>query len=114
MPGLGGPYNVDIFIGKLPPKFKKMSYVLASMIGVFLLGCLTYASFKLLSDSIQFHSVTPDLKFPHWVMNLAMVLGSGYLPYNALFQFYLLSGSSINLICINSQRRTLWILPMGC
>jgi TRAP-type C4-dicarboxylate transport system permease small subunit len=73
----GDHINVDIFIEKLPPKFKKMSYVLASMIGVFLLGCLTYASLKLLSDSIQFHSVTPDLKFPHWVMNLAMVLGSG-------------------------------------
>jgi len=72
----GDHINVDLFIERLPPKFKKMSYLLASTIGVFLFGCLTYASLKLLIDSIQFHSITPDLKFPHWVMNLAMVFGS--------------------------------------
>lgn len=72
----GDHINVDLLIVRLPPKFTKVSYILASTIGVFLFSCLTYASFKLLIDSIQFHSITPDLKFPHWVMNLAMVLGS--------------------------------------
>jgi TRAP-type C4-dicarboxylate transport system permease small subunit len=73
----GDHINVDVLIERLPPKFKKMSDLLTSIVGIFLCGCLTYASLKLLSDSINFHSVTPDLKFPHWVMNLAMLLGSG-------------------------------------
>lgn len=75
----GDHINVDILVEKLPPKLKNMSYFLASMIGVFLFGCLTYSSYNLLSDSIRFHAVTPDLGFPHWPMNLIMLLGSGLL-----------------------------------
>ena len=80
----GDHINVDILVEKLSPKLRKMSYFLASLIGVFLFGCLSYSSYKLLGDSIQFHSVTTDLKFPHWPMNLVMLLGSGLLTLQCI------------------------------
>lgn len=72
----GDHIHIDILIERTPAKFKRFSRLLTATIGIFFIGCLAYASFSLLTASFQFGSVTPDLKFPQWIMQLVMLLGS--------------------------------------
>jgi TRAP-type mannitol/chloroaromatic compound transport system permease small subunit len=72
----GDHINVDIFVGKLSPWLKKCSDIMGAIFGMFLFACLAYASYGLMRSSFRFGSVTPDLHFPHVIMQVVMLVGS--------------------------------------
>ncbi|GAA5134055.1 TRAP transporter small permease [Pseudonocardia adelaidensis] len=76
--------NVDIFGAFLKARGKRVLAVIAAAITVVYLGCIGFFAWLLLFEPFSTSTITPSLKLPLWVVELAVPIGLTLMLLRAL------------------------------
>ncbi len=86
----GGHIRLTILLGRLPGKIRRYSEIFALLIGLMIVGFLSYYTAFTVYESYDFDDVTDTyLPMPLWIVQMPMALGSAALFLAFLESFVL-------------------------